>query len=178
MIQPKHPQFAAFLDLVLEGQPCIPAVRRSHDEKARLLAHGVPMLEVEGLTATLDDRDAGAAHLLFKLWCDTGYACLSMTELTSSYFVTAHDTHGSPLVPAAEVPFSDGLDPIRRVLHAFVSWAVAHAESSPPEPKRPRPHASSPRTEEFFDSDPRTGELVRKLWEGARRTPDSGDQDS
>lgn len=59
MIQPKHPGFAAFMDIVLEGQPSIAAVRRRHDEKARLLAHDVPLLEVEGLTATLDDRDAG-----------------------------------------------------------------------------------------------------------------------
>lgn len=134
------------------------------------------MLEVEGSTATLGDRNAGAAHLLFKLWCDAGYACMSITELSSSYFVTAHDTHGNALVPPADVPFSDGLEPIRHVLHAFVSWAVAHAASNPPKPKQPRPHASPPDTEGLFDNGPRTGELVRKLWEATRRTPDSGDQ--
>lgn len=98
--------------------------------------------------------------------------------MTSSYFVTVQDTRGNPLLPASEVQFSEGLEPVRRVLHAFVNWAVAHAASSPPEPNGWRSPTEVPNAEGFFDSDPHPGEIVRKLQEGARRTPHPGDLDA
>lgn len=145
MAQPRHPEFAAFLDVVMADQPAQPMLRRPDDEKARLLAHGVRMLELEGLTAHLDDRQPGDCHLLFKTWRDTGYARLSITELATSYFLTAHDPCEKPILSAIEVPFSRGVDPLMTVLQTFVDWAVEHTANTQPDLSRaPRSRLPDP----------------------------------